>query len=556
MKYIKTTLLSLFLTTCLIGQAQPGITSDQWREDLSYLKQLIDHKYPHLYTKVSKADFHKSIAALHEDIPQLTENEIMVGFARLIAQFKIGHSGISLASAMHGESLKTGFHNLPLNFYLFRDGVYIQAAADKYAKAVGAKVLRIGNTPIDQAMRAIQPVVSMENEQFFKAYGIPLLGCPELLQVMGVIEDTQVVPLLLSRDGEEFEMAFPGNQTYHIPNHFGLVDVAEGWITAHNPETAPLYLKDLNNPYSFSYLPESRLVYVRQGQIRNGPGETIQQFYSRIFEFVEHNEVDRFVLDVRQNGGGNNYLNKPIILGLIKSKINEKGKLFTIIGRRTFSAAQNLVNELEQYTETTFIGEPTAENVNFWGDVNIEKLPNSQLPVRLSYMWWQDLDPRDKRVATVPDVLVEPSFEDYSQHHDPVLAAVLNYTVPDKTLIKGLRELYVQQKFREAEKLVRAFMKNQANQHLSEQVEKYLNALGYEMINSDNTASIAVLKLNTELFPGSANTWDSLGESYLNAYEFEKAINSYEKAIAIDGDGITGEHAREMLNRIKQHRSK
>ena len=42
--------------------------------------------------------------------------------------------------------------------------------------------------------------------------------------------------------------------------------------------------------------------------------------------------------------------------------------MFVIIGRRTFSACQNLVNELDNYTNAIFIGEPTAENINFYGD--------------------------------------------------------------------------------------------------------------------------------------------------------------------------------------------
>jgi len=74
---------------------------------------------------------------------------------------------------------------------------------------------------------------------------------------------------------------------------------------------------------------------------------------------VEKNDVEKLVLDVRMNGGGNNQLIKPIITGIIQlKKINKKGKFFCIIGRRTFSACQNLVNELERYTEVIFVGEP------------------------------------------------------------------------------------------------------------------------------------------------------------------------------------------------------
>ena len=44
------------------------------------------------------------------------------------------------------------------------------------------------------------------------------------------------------------------------------------------------------------------------------------------------------------------------------------GHLFVIIGRRTFSAAQNTVNMIEKNTNATFVGEPTGSRPNFVGE--------------------------------------------------------------------------------------------------------------------------------------------------------------------------------------------
>ena len=52
--------------------------------------------------------------------------------------------------------------------------------------------------------------------------------------------------------------------------------------------------------------------------------------------------VTALVLDVRNNGGGNNFLNRPIVREVIRSDgINRKGRFFVITGRLTFSAAAN-----------------------------------------------------------------------------------------------------------------------------------------------------------------------------------------------------------------------
>ena len=63
-------------------------------------------------------------------------------------------------------------------------------------------------------------------------------------------------------------------------------------------------------------------------------------------------------------------------------------KLFTIIGRSTWSATQFLVNEMEKYTNTLFVGEPTGGKVNSYGDSRKIILPNSGITVRVSTLWW------------------------------------------------------------------------------------------------------------------------------------------------------------------------
>jgi Tol biopolymer transport system component len=54
--------------------------------------------------------------------------------------------------------------------------------------------------------------------------------------------------------------------------------------------------------------------------------------------------------------------------------------------------------------------------------------------------------------------------------------------------------------------------------------------------------------MNTEAFPGSWNTWDSLGESLLGRNEFDKAETCYNKSLALNPDSQSG---RDAINRIR-----
>ena len=65
--------------------------------------------------------------------------------------------------------------------------------------------------------------------------------------------------------------------------------------------------------------------------------------------------------------------------------------------------------------------------------------------------------------------------------------------------------------------------------------EDELNALGYDLMHSKQTrAAVRILQLNTESYPASGNTWDSLGEAYMNAGDNQNAIANYRKSLAIN----------------------
>jgi len=80
--------------------------------------------------------------------------------------------------------------------------------------------------------------------------------------------------------------------------------------------------------------------------------------------------------------------------------------------------------------------------------------------------------------------------------------------------------------------------------------EQRINDVGYRLLAESDRLdeAIAIFKLNTELFPESANTWDSLGEGYMTAGKTELAIASYEKSLDLDPANA---NAVTMLERLR-----
>ena len=238
-------------------------------------------------------------------------------------------------------------------------------------------------------------------------------------------------------------------------------------------------------------------------------------------------------------------------------KLTSLAIFITIIGRRTFSACQNLINELDNYTNVLFVGEPSSENINFYGDNRRVTLPNSKIPVYLSFAWWQDKPQWENEDWMAPHLAVEMTYEDYRTNQDPVLAAALNFSGDDFILnpLAHLTALYQAGKAEELETTAREMVKDPRYAFFD--FEDQINRAGYQVLgNKDMEGAYLIFKLNTELFPTSANAWDSFAEIHWKQKKVEKAIKYYNKAIELDPKGGIGDNARNMLAEIEKVNNK
>jgi hypothetical protein len=104
--------------------------------------------------------------------------------------------------------------------------------------------------------------------------------------------------------------------------------------------------------------------------------------------------------------------------------LSRRGALFVIIGRLTFSAAQNTVTAIERETSAIFVGEPTGSRPNLIGEAIDFELPYSKLRANVADLFWQTSWPLDYRTWTAPDLYAPPTFEAYRRNQDPALDAI------------------------------------------------------------------------------------------------------------------------------------
>lgn len=536
------------------GYTQQKLTATQWQYDLSYLQKKIHADYSNLFYNVTAKQFDSAVVVLQKQIPRLPENEIRVGFIRLIAMFRIGHTLMRMRTGENEDSLKPMFHFFPITVSPFSDGWYIRQIDTIYKEALGGRIQKIGNISIDEVLKRMHTVIPWENEQYFRSHLHYYLRIPEILQALHITENTETAIIKYTIDGTEQILKIKTRDYPAYAFNDGLF-VPKGWADAYehfNKPASALWMKEPGKLRYFEYLKESRTVYVRHIAVVERGDETINGFFEKVFRFIDSNEVDKFVLDIRLNGGGNNYLNKPVITKIIGSKkINRYGHLFIITGATTFSAAQNLTNELEKYTEAIFVGEPTAENVNFWGDIKTEVLPLSKLNVNLSWLWWQNMDPRDKRFWTAPNLAAEMSFDNYKTGYDSAINIILNFKEENR-MEETIKGLVMKGKMEEAISVTKKYLEDPLHRYCKSELEEKINDLAYSYLLTNKLDEASqFFYMNVQCFPHSANAYDSYAESLYYLNKKEEAAKYYEMAASKDPFGPIGKNSKEKLSMIR-----
>lgn len=81
--------------------------------------------------------------------------------------------------------------------------------------------------------------------------------------------------------------------------------------------------------------------------------------------------------------------------------------------------------------------------------------------------------------------------------------------------------------------------------------ENELNAYGYQLLGQGNhDKAIEMLTLNTQRFPASANTWDSLGEAYATKGDTKNAIKNFKKCLTLNPTAATKANSEKYLKQL------
>lgn len=336
------------------------VNIENWQEDLLTLERQLSERHVDLYHTVSEDAFANEVNDLYRRIPTLTRPEILVGFAQLVAMIGDGHT-----SFFPSDQNKWRFHYYPIRLYFFDDGIYLTATTEEYAHLFGKRLVQIDQTPISDAIRAINTTICADNDMEY-LYTVPFeLTRPEMLHVLG-IADSLDRAVFIFEDGSRQEFsAMTVNKWLDLD---WLVVNSVFGKEQRSPSmrheflfASPLTLSHLKDRkyYWYTYIEEHRTLFFQYNVCWDKEDDAqFKEVVEEMFVFLDNNPVERIVIDLRQNTGGEPLLAEPLINGLEqRPELGTSGKLFVLVGRRTFSAALTNAVELRQRVRARIVGE-------------------------------------------------------------------------------------------------------------------------------------------------------------------------------------------------------
>ena len=387
--------------------------------DVRLLMEQIRVIHPNPFHSTPEAIFQAAADDLAARAPSLSQDQLLVELMRFTSLLgeRDGHSGIFTLDSRHERT----FHLFPLYLYKFSDGLFVVAAPGN-AGLVGSKLRAIDGIGVDELEAKVRPLVPRDNEATRTDRFMSFMLTAEVLHGLGVRAGTGPATFTLQAGGrpQRDVVLAPVTAAAYLRR---MTPSFPSFVYALPKRPAPLYLRHRGIDHYATTLDRGRVVYVGYNLTLGSTFDLAR----KVARLAKPRKVRRVIVDVRLNPGGDNHTYVPLLATLRSKRINRAGKLVALIGRSTFSAAQNFITELERKTRVTFIGETSGGSPNLYGDVQAVELPSAGVSVNVAAVYWQKSFAADLRVAIEPKVTVPLRSTAFFRGKDPVLAAALAY---------------------------------------------------------------------------------------------------------------------------------
>lgn len=404
---------AMLFPTLLGGQPVKEI---DWKYEINLMGKELAQRHCDLFFQTDSATFFMSAAQIAQEADAHSLFEISVKLQQLLSRMGDAQTRINYHFNIDPGSI------LPFDCYWFEDGIFVLGTTVPFRELLGKRLVAINGYPLQQVVDSLSTLLVKGNPYLVRAQLPAMITWSPLLEYFGFngpegfvlqVEDgagaltTATMPLP-TKDEEEIRV-----QTDHLPL---------GW---EEPKT---FFRDQYFPEERSYYIQYNRCWSREVEETHGSGASalfmpsFKEFEKKVFQTIKREKIDKFVFDMRFNGGGNADQGSKFIKKLSRASFNGDGDFYVIVGRETSGAAIINTYDFLSQTNALLLGEGTGGKPNHYGDVGRFVLPESNLVVNYSTRYFT-LEQEEVPFIT-PDIPAPIHFREYVKGIDPAMEAI------------------------------------------------------------------------------------------------------------------------------------
>lgn len=396
-----------------------------WPADLARFQRELPARHPNLFFSLERAGFERQLAQLREDLPQLSPLATTLRLQEIAVALGDDHTGVDWTQFAAREPA------IPLGIHWFRDGWRVLSIQPEQSALLGRKLVAIGGVPMPEVEKRFARILSRDNPWLVKHRMSRFVGIAGVLAFLQLATSSEVVYTTLGEEGQPLD-----TRLAYLPRAAaGAVRRAEfqparmpyGWANQRPILRGKLLAQDRILYVHYNRC-EGRGVAERRGDTAAAArlpslAEGFARMTTEIRSALAADQADKLVIDLQFNPGGASDFGTRFAeeLATIET-LREPGRVFVIIGRRTFSSAIINALDFKQQLGAVLVGEPASGTPNHFGEVREFTLPSSGLRVFCSTKRFGETNGPFEPLR--PDVVAEMSFSDYAAGIDPALEAI------------------------------------------------------------------------------------------------------------------------------------
>lgn len=445
-------------------------TTGQLRDDFRVLRQSLEEAQPGLYRHTSRSELDRLFLEAEQSLDRpLDVFEFYRILTPLVATIRCGHTNIELPDFFVQEQDSSSIQSFPALIKILNGKIYIwRDLTNKDSSLAGKEILSINKVPASQIVSTMlaatggdghiqtSRIKRIEGWNFIKKL-MPLTGLhsPFELAVSDLsnrsIEQIRLDGIGIPALGQNWENWFPQDRK---PSRSGELEFID------DGNIARMAVREFG------------------GFVDDERKRGLEEFYQDAFQQIAANRTKVLILDLRDNGGGDDrlgtlllsyLLDKPFVhykdivandtsfsldtwirlpykterrednlyhiidypnLGVLQpSSPTFSGKVYVLMNGGSFSTAAEVITQLHNHKRAEFIGEEAggAYDGNNAGTIAQVTLPNTRLTLLVPLMsyYLSVSGGEDNSRGVKPNYSVEYSISDYLTNSDKVLAVAL-----------------------------------------------------------------------------------------------------------------------------------